>query len=258
MEREARRKKIASQGNDRLALITGRIQNRDPNISRSDDIEIMITNGVNQIVPLYGTENRVLFFNKKGKSGTDVPDAQISHDNCDEVSKANASGIRVSDLQKPEQSSLVDSRVSNAADKANFPDKPSEYRRGFITPKQVIFSIISSEDTRAICTLVIAILVVLSHVSLPHYVVKSKSLIAYRPLYAVLLTDMLIVAARLVLYAHGQEFDSQPNFEVDGYNWIGAIKMLEWGVVLHHTLRAILIDCSFYLVIVVCGLSLVS
>ncbi|KAL0441548.1 UNVERIFIED_CONTAM: hypothetical protein Sradi_0093700 [Sesamum radiatum] len=245
MEREARRKKIASQGNDRLALITGRIQNRDPNISRSCSFS------------RYNEDDDAIFQDHRN-GGNDVPDAQISHDNSEEVPKANASGIRVSDLQKPEQSSLVDSRVSNAADKANFPDKPSEYRRGFITPKQVIFSIISSEDTRAICTLVIAILVVLSHVSLPHYVVKSKSLIAYRPLYAVLLTDMLIVAARLVLYAHGQEFDSQPNFEVDGYNWIGAIKMLEWGVVLHHTLRAILIDCSFYLAIVVCGLSLVS
>ncbi|KAL0354696.1 UNVERIFIED_CONTAM: hypothetical protein Sradi_3916500 [Sesamum radiatum] len=228
MEREARRKKIASQGNDRLALITGRIHNRDPNISRSCSFS------------RYTNEDDDAIFQDHGN-----------------VSKANASGMRVSDLQKPEQSSLVDSKVSNAADKANLPDKPSEYRRGFITPKQVIFSIISSEDTRAICALVIAVLVVLSHISLPHDVVKSKSLIAYRPLYAVLLTDMLIVAARLVLYAHGQEVDSQSNFEVDGFNWIRAIKMLEWGVVLHHTLRAILIDCSFYLAIVVCCLSLV-
>ncbi|KAL0415252.1 UNVERIFIED_CONTAM: hypothetical protein Slati_3357100 [Sesamum latifolium] len=54
------------------------------------------------------------------EGGNDVPDAQISHDNCEEVSKANASGIRVSDLQKPEQSSLVDSKVSNAATKQIF------------------------------------------------------------------------------------------------------------------------------------------
>ncbi|KAK4428077.1 hypothetical protein Salat_1576700 [Sesamum alatum] len=98
---------------------------------------------------------------------------------------------------------------------------------------------------------------ILSHVNLPHVLVKSKSLIAYRPLYAVLLIDMLIVAARLALYAQGREVEQEPNFEFDGCNWLGAIKMLEWGMVLHHTLRAILIDCSFYLAIVVCGLSLV-
>lgn len=35
MEREARRKKIASRGTDRMALITGRIQALDPNLSKS-------------------------------------------------------------------------------------------------------------------------------------------------------------------------------------------------------------------------------
>lgn len=208
------------------------------------------------------------------EGGDDVPDILRRHDNDEDVSKGNASGNRVSDLETTEekevatsspapafqsraQSALVTTRVSNISDDANFPEKPFEYHLSSITPREIHFSIISSENTRVICSFVIAVLVVLSHVNLPHKVIKSKSLIAYRPLYAVLLTDMLIVAARLALYSQGKQDEIEVKFEGDVQNWDGAVKLLEWGLMLHQTLRAIFIDCSLYLAIVICGLSLV-
>ncbi|KAI3455410.1 hypothetical protein Pfo_012073 [Paulownia fortunei] len=278
MEREARRKKITSRGTDRMALITGRLQTLDPNLSKS----CSFSNPTRDSLPAQharsssepAAEKDRALFQDYPRGGDDAPDTLIRHDNDEEVSKGNASGSRVSDLQKLDekevailssapafqsgaQSSLVSTRVTNTSDDANFPVKPFEYHLNSVTPKEINFSIISSENTRVICSFVIAVLVVLSHVNLPHYVVKSKSLIAYRPLYAVLLTDMLIVAARLALYSQEREDDEEIKFEGDGHNWEGAVKLLEWGLVLHQTLRAIFIDCSFYLAIVVCGLSLV-
>lgn len=205
------------------------------------------------------------------EGGDDAAGTLLSYDNVEEVSEENAPRGGVSHLRKnklnekeaetvsspEEKSSLITTRVSKFSDNAKFPEKPFEYHLSSITPKEINFSIISSENTRVVCSFVIAVLVVLSHVNLPHNVVKSKSLIAYRPLYAVLLTDMLIVAARIALYSQGREDEEEAKFKGDDHNWEGAVKLLEWGLVMHQTLRAIFIDCSFYLAIVICGLSIV-
>ncbi|KAL3631867.1 hypothetical protein CASFOL_024851 [Castilleja foliolosa] len=222
MERDARRKKIASQEMDRMAIITGRDYTPDPNnISES--------------------------FNPTNEDGSlfqdylqdDVPNT-MKMDDTDEKEGA------VLSLQPSVQS-----------DNANLPYKPFEYHLSSISPKEINFSIISSENTRVVCSFVIAVLVVLSHINLPHHVVESNSLIAYRPLYALLLTDTLIVAARLALYSEEKEDDNEVKFEGGNNNWDGAVKLLEWGLVLHQTVRAVFIDCSFYVAIVVCGLSMV-
>lgn len=71
-----------------------------------------------------------------------------------------------------------------------------------------------------------------------------------------MLSDLLIAATTLVLLVfHGKESEKEVKLEKD-VNWDGAVKLLEWGLILHQTVRAIFIDCSLYLGIVVCGLSL--
>ncbi|KAL8465840.1 hypothetical protein ACS0TY_035088 [Phlomoides rotata] len=150
-------------------------------------------------------------------------------------------------------------RVSNASKDQNYPDKAFEYHLSTISVREIHFSILSSERSRVVCSLVIAVLVVLSHINLPHKVIKSKSLIAYRPLYAVLLSDMLIIGARLALYSQGKEEEEggEVKIEKDVVNWDGAVTLLEWGLMMHQALRAVFIDCSLYLAVVICGLSLV-
>lgn len=148
--------------------------------------------------------------------------------------------------------------VSNASKDSNLPEKPFEYHLSTISVREIHFSILSSERSRVVCSLVIAVLVVLSHINLPHKVIKSKSLIAYRPLYAVLLTDVLIIGARLALYSQGKEKEEREvKSEKDKENWDGAVTLLEWGLMMHQAVRAVFIDCSLYLAIVICGLSLV-
>jgi hypothetical protein len=42
----------------------------------------------------------------------------------------------------------------------------------------------------------------------------------------------------------------------DGDNWVGAVKLLERGLTVYQAVRGIFIDCSVYLVVVICALSL--
>ncbi|KAL6559873.1 hypothetical protein OROGR_004990 [Orobanche gracilis] len=246
MEKEARRKKIASRESNRMALITGRIHTSVSDIASPCSFSNP------------APEDTALFQNYPHAgliTGEDnVPDTTKSHDVDDELTKGNTSEKSVSGEKEVSVLSLEHGVLSNDANLP--PYKPFEYHLSSITPKEINFSIISSENTRVVCSLVIAILVVLSQVNLPHNVVESKSLIAYRPLYALLLTDTLIVAARLALYSEGKEDDKQQAEGGVGNNWDGAVKLLEWGLVLHQTIRAVFIDCSFYLAIVVGGLSL--
>nr|KYP54212.1 hypothetical protein KK1_000387 [Cajanus cajan] len=88
----------------------------------------------------------------------------------------------------------------------------------------------------------------------------SKSVFASRPLYILLLTDVTIVLARL----HGakgsvlEETTEEENVKApgDGHNWGDAVKLLERGLVAYQAIRGLFIDGSIYLVVVVCGTSL--
>lgn len=162
--------------------------------------------------------------------------------------------------------SAVNTRVTKASDdhakvfmKASSGGTPLSC----FTPKEINSSIISSEETRVFCSIMIALLVVIAYANLPRHIVKSKSLIASRPLYVLLLTDVMIVILRIssAKQRGSGETDVQKKaakvLENDGHNihWDEAIKVLEWGLVLYQTVRAIFIDCSFYIVIVICGFS---
>lgn len=194
----------------------------------------------------------------------ELPDTLLRHDDDDDdeyVCKQNATKISREEgaasssapfSHRRATSALVVSRPSHDAE---LPRKPFKYHLNSITPRDINFSIISSENTRVVCSFVIAVLVVLSQINLPHKVIKSKSLIDYRPLYAVLLSDLLIVSATLALCSQGEEDEREMKLEGD-VNWEGAVKLLEWGLILHQTIRAIFIDCSLYLAIVICSLSL--
>ncbi|KAL3840904.1 hypothetical protein ACJIZ3_025495 [Penstemon smallii] len=272
MERDVRRNKIMSRGTDRMALITGRIQSMDSGqLSKSCSLS---TPTGHDLPTAQHTRS-----SSEPMAPNDEPFFQYYHHGEDDLHGTPRLGTpkldnkKVSkgfpDLKKIEerevatksstpafhteaQSSVVNARVLKTSD-----DTPFGNFLVSITPKEINSSIISSENTRVICSAIIAVLVVMSHVNLPHKVVKSKSLIAYRPLYVVLLTDVLVVAARLALYTQiKEEEEKEPKYEDDGLNWGGAVKLLEFGLVLHQTLRAVFIDCSFYFVIVICGLSL--
>ncbi|XP_030488501.1 uncharacterized protein LOC115705330 [Cannabis sativa] len=143
---------------------------------------------------------------------------------------------------------------------SNIVEKPTIF-----TSKRLNSSIIASETTRIFCALIIALLVVLSYVDYAIFgrnIVRAESVVASRPLYILLLTDVTIVFARLYLENRGgynsleEEEEIMPQAQDDnGHNWIQAVKVLERGLVVYQAIRGIFIDFSFYAVVVICGLS---
>lgn len=131
------------------------------------------------------------------------------------------------------------------------------------TSRGINSCIIACESTRVISAVIIAFLVVLSYVDFPLFgrnIVKSESVVASRPLYILLLTDVTIVLARLYLEKRRDSDDAEEERivprEDHGHNWEKAEKILERGLVAYQIVRAIFIDCSVYAVVVICGLSL--
>lgn len=129
--------------------------------------------------------------------------------------------------------------------------------------KRINSCIIASERTRAICSLIIACVVVISNIDYPLIgfdIMSSDSFIASRPFCIILLTDVTIVLALLFLES-GNDSEEVDEEKVAGKededNWTGAVKLLERGLVLYQIIRGIFIDCSVYLVVVIFGLSLV-
>lgn len=130
----------------------------------------------------------------------------------------------------------------------------------YLNAKEINSCIVGSEIIRVFCAVIIALLVVLSNINLPRNIVKSRSTIASRPLYILLLMDVIIVVVRLLEKQRSLEKtqeEEKHGMHGDGQNWAGAFKILEIGLVFYQIVRALFIDCSFYMVVVICGLSLV-
>lgn len=87
---------------------------------------------------------------------------------------------------------------------------------------------------------------------------KPESLVAFRPLFVVVFIDLVIVGVKLLSYARMRKEESKHEEEEEEDNGLdGAMKLFELGLVLHQLIGAIFIDCSFYMVVVILGLSLV-
>lgn len=150
------------------------------------------------------------------------------------------------------QTSIATPSIQKASDKPNF-----------FSSKRINSCIIASQRSRVICSLIIASLVLISYIDYPLLginIVSSESIIASRPLYIVLLTDVTIVLVRLFRERgnHGSEESERERMvsKEDGDNWVGAVKLLERGLTVYQAVRGIFIDCSVYLVVVICALSL--
>ncbi|KAL9666519.1 hypothetical protein QQ045_000853 [Rhodiola kirilowii] len=151
-------------------------------------------------------------------------------------------------------------------DQEIYPTQPNSRNVAAATfsARKISSCIIASEPTRSICSLTIALLVVFSYIDKPVLgwnLVKSESIVASRPLYILLLTDLSIIFARLHLerrkiieYADEEQTTSTSR---EGQTWAGAVKVLENGLVVYQTIRAVFIDFSIYTVVVVLGLSFV-
>ena len=140
--------------------------------------------------------------------------------------------------------------------------KPCRNQPNFLSSQRLNSCIIASERTRSFCALLIALFVLLSYIDYPLLgmnIGRSESIVASRPLYIILLTDLTVVLGRLFLDKKGDSEEAEEEkagSQNNRQNWKGAVKLLERGLVVYQTVRALFIDCSIYAVVVICGLSL--
>ncbi|KAL2338089.1 hypothetical protein Fmac_012535 [Flemingia macrophylla] len=222
--KEERRRRIAERGSDRMALITGRINALPPTPPSTTSSPTHVTRHAQSLSVF--------------DSHSDQNQLPRRHQRPQSLTAFNA------DHQNDHKGGAMDKRSTSLA------SARLKHQGGF---RELNSCILASEPTRALSSLIIALVVVF-------YYMMSKSVFASRPLYILLLTDVTIVLARLhgakgsVLEETTEEEDVKASG--DGHNWGDAVKLLERGLVAYQAIRGLFIDCSIYLVVVVCVTSL--
>ncbi|XWS20314.1 hypothetical protein CRYUN_Cryun31cG0090000 [Craigia yunnanensis] len=160
-------------------------------------------------------------------------------------------------------SALVVGERDKPLNNAESLQKPCGNQPNFFSSKRLNSCIIASERTRSFCALLIALFVLLSYIDYPLLgmnIVRSESIVASRPLYIISLTDLTVVLGRMCLDKKGDSEEAEEEnarSQNNRQNWKGAVKLLDRGLVVYQTIRALFIDYSIYAVVVICGLSLI-
>ncbi|KAK3426603.1 hypothetical protein EUGRSUZ_F03015 [Eucalyptus grandis] len=230
--REERRRKIVDGGSDRLALITG----HPPPLPNDQ-----FAGGI------VGDDHA-----GSSRSSEEIVDAEAS---AKEISHVGESVAETS-LCKSEISGLhvqapLMPRISTASQSLSGSKQRNQLY--FFSSKRLNSCVLESEKMRACCALIIAVLVVLSCSG-----AKSDSVISSRPLYILLVTDVTVVLVWMYLDMQRnseESVDESGESQEDSDNWGGAVKVLERGLAVYQTVRGVFIDCSVYMVIVICCLS---
>ncbi|KAF5466639.1 hypothetical protein F2P56_016545 [Juglans regia] len=274
---EERRRRILERGSDRMALITGQIKTLPTSppapyqsiISSSSDPPHQHhhhgDDGSNHhlrdaVVKDYTSDDTLL--NKESTDEDSSGNKFVIGSQGEPQLNKGSTGIEAQEIQTTLDNGVKTIVQKTSTERDQQLPKPRRRQPRLFTSKRIHSCIVASENTRVTCSLIIAFLVVFSYVDYPLFgrnIVNSKSVVASRPLYILLLTDVTIVFARVYLEKR-REFDEAEEERValqeDGQNWEKAEKVLERGLVAYQAIRAIFIDCSVYAVVVICGLSL--
>ncbi|CAI9093462.1 OLC1v1028964C1 [Oldenlandia corymbosa var. corymbosa] len=278
--REARRRRILERGNDRLALITGQIRNlpsdSGSNPPQSDSLAGDLSSPPSTIQaqlpssppPTLDSPHR-----DDKTSGPLLPNPnsvpensqqKSSDDRAESLISSSDSITRPADLLSRDHDGEGSSIQQNLRDSRSYKDQ----HLGILTHLHNLFSfsevksaISASESTRMVCSVAVALLVVLANVGFP--VLGSrlvKSVIFFRPLYLLLLTNITIVIALLLEKQRGlprperQTTGNRSTGEQGLVDQLGAA--LELGLFISNVTGALLMDGSIYAIALVCGFSL--
>ncbi|EEF45932.1 conserved hypothetical protein [Ricinus communis] len=253
--RESRRRKILERGADRLALITGRTQTLP---SESDDKPDAVSS--QPLDSRRQNQDPASDLSHQVNASSDGED----HGGSGYVFPRNDPTIAVRELSTEtsrapavnEESPLVSS-ADQMSTVQNIELRMRTNR--FVTPSQISSAITASESLRLFCSGAIALLVVLSSLGFP---ILGSSIISFRPLYLVLLTNLTLVFAYLLI-GNQRGFERTVGGEIStpstSQDWIEqAGKALEIGLVMQKAIDAVLMDCSVYAIIIIAGSSLAT
>ncbi|KAF3616862.1 hypothetical protein FXO38_33955 [Capsicum annuum] len=278
--RDSRRRRIVERGNDRLALITGRIPTLTSDTGSGGGTETgsETRHSYTSSCPTWISQNHLVSEQSSpvsvSGSGASTPllfdrDHGIEpgeHDESDGKSRTTPfmrkceSNIETSrepalDLDHKEQlfpdSSTLNPPCLSASDGGQLLKLKSNYHNIF-APNKISSAIAASESIRFNFSLVAAILVLVSYNS--HF---FKVVLFFRPLLLLMLTNISIVIARLLAEEAGSQRNQKAAANsIPAAGMVDQIgKALELGLLLQNVMGAMFMDCSIYSITVVCGVS---
>ncbi|ESQ53896.1 hypothetical protein EUTSA_v10025931mg [Eutrema salsugineum] len=270
--REARRRKILERGSDRLAFITGQINGSPPPPSSLPQSHLRTHESSPDTIPSRDqilTDGETAFTSHQEQeniSDAQKPDNEVHtiHRRADALqarrytetlAEASASDPRDTTPQPPslaasgaQTPSVVDLGASQAF-------TPLVSYVNAITPNHIGAAIDASEYTRMFSALVIALLVILSHLGISFL----GNIVSLRPVFLLLLTNATIVLGVVLLSHHGDS-SSASRRENSGtvMNGQGIADQvgnaLETVMMMKKIMDAVSMDFSLYAVILICGL----
>lgn len=259
--RETRRRRILERGSDRLAFITGRVQSLPPpgadanSSSQSYDPNTNLPTVLPHDEAVQESDSTLINHDPPVANNPHHSDASRSitqiqplheHEDDNEISSVPTSEL--DHVQPPPPDASLD--ISNQQ-----PQLTQEPKH-FIIPSEISSAINASRTTRLCCSVAVALLVVVSYLGFSLMGGKLfNSVISFRPLYLVLVTNLTVVVARLIssdkrrlniTSSGGDQWDAQ------------LARTLELGLVMQNVADAVFMDCAVYAIVVICGVSLVQ
>ncbi|KAI4316169.1 hypothetical protein L6164_024175 [Bauhinia variegata] len=282
--REARRQRILERGSDRLALITGRIDSLPPSID-SSPLPLSQHSDPAPSQPLIPNDeaSRLHVFDQSTTvsphgEAEEWDSALQNHDPVSDthLSKAYNGNSSTHPLRESEDNNEISRVPTPEVEQVLLPpdssldtsgtnqhSQPQTRETRFFNPSEISDAITISESTRRCCSVVIALLVVLSYLGFPllgSWIMKS--IISFRPLYLVLVTNITLVAVQLIAGKQRglqRAAGRQNTTSRDEDGWAEHLgRTLEAALVIRNVMDAFFMDCSIYAIIVICGLSLVQ
>ncbi|CAH9074150.1 unnamed protein product [Cuscuta europaea] len=268
--REARRRRIVDKGSDRIALITGQIRCLQPSCVSESELRHSHTASC---PPYLSPEAHQPDLPSLGSIAEDSVSGHMLENDNEFVSEPghknmyegeNREGTGVSSPlglnSKQVQVSSAAITASEGGDHRHHRKRTSNHPSIF-TPQKIISAIKSCESIRIRCSLAASLLVVLCYVGCPilgtHLV---KSIVLFRPLFLLLLTNTSIVVGHLLLENAGSgrvvQQESSSGVLADDNDWADRVgKALEFWLTLQKVMGALFIDASVYAISVICILS---
>lgn len=234
-EAQRRRRRLLQQGSDRLAFIKGHIQTLPPpDLQNQDASETNITH-----TPTF-------------------PEQQ--HTQTDEILSFPNSEIQPEPEPEPEHVQLLPQTLPDSFNEIPRQQTRAEEPRSFnfINPNDVSNAIDASKTIRLCCSIIVALLVVASYLGFS----LIKTVISFRPLYLVLLTNSTFVVSKLIS-GKQRGVNERSRRRLNGTDssdqWDGQqlAKTLEIGLVVKSVVDAVFMDCAVYAIVLICSLSFV-
>ncbi|KAL8138676.1 hypothetical protein V2J09_004677 [Rumex salicifolius] len=282
--RDARRRRILQGGQDRLNLITGRVQNISstdsqstiPDISVASD-EDTYTAGRAQSPPLVSQDLDPMPHHPPDKSTDDIVSGHdqavesIQNDSYNPLIREEPSLRRRgtgNDISRVSSSEVrgISEPASATWNQPNHVSLPEQLLAsllnllGSVRSQQLNTAISATEQTRRVLSMTMSLVVLLCYFGFPILGNKIiRSIIVFRPLFFLLLMNVSLVTLRLLAELEPRKKDAGKLSESEGISWaVEAGRALELGLMLQNVMGSLFMDVSLYALIIVCGFCLAN